>query len=421
MRKLIAAVLCLAAMPLCAQDDSRVTWLAEHAVRVRSLDPADDDFRDLEPLRKSLEGVRIVMLGEQDHGDGTTFLAKTRLIRFLHEKMGFGVFAFESGLYDCAKAWERLAAGEPARVAVPRGVFAIWTRSREVQPLIDYLGAQAKSKHPLELAGVDSQLTGTASEELLVPDLAAVLPPKMATGQEWDRVVRVIGNLTNSTWEVGTEPMPSAGEQAAFARTIERWRSVIPSAFWRQFLASLRVFAEQTWRTDFHDHAANPAVFAMRDRQMGKNLLWLAKERYPKRKIIVWAATFHNARSLGTIETSDPRLANLYPGVAPMGEVAWKELGGQLYSLGFTSYEGEWGRAFSQAARPIPKPSPDSFEDLFARAGFANAFVDFRGAPPWLHTQIAGQIVGHTEMCADWTHVVDGVVFLRKMERSYKQ
>ncbi len=138
-----------------------MTWLAEHAVRVRSVDPADDDFRDLEPLRKSLEGVRVVMLGEQDHGDGTTFLAKTRLIRFLHEKMGFDVLAFESGLYDCAKAWERLAAGEPARVAVPRGVFAIWTRSREVQPLIDYLGAQFKSGHPLELAGVDSQLTGS--------------------------------------------------------------------------------------------------------------------------------------------------------------------------------------------------------------------------------------------------------------------
>src|SRR5206468_6044731 len=74
MSKVIAAVLCLAAMPLCAQEDSRVTWLAQHAVRVRSVDPADDDFRDLEPLRATLQGVRVVMLGEQDHGDGTTFL-----------------------------------------------------------------------------------------------------------------------------------------------------------------------------------------------------------------------------------------------------------------------------------------------------------------------------------------------------------
>src|SRR6185436_2699846 len=132
MRKLVAAVLCLVALPLLAQEDARVRWLADHATPIRSVDPADDDFRDLEPLRKSLQGVRVVMLGEQDHGDGTTFLAKTRMIRFLHERMGFDVLAFESGLYDCAKVWERLQAGEPAQTAVPRGVFAIWTRSREV-------------------------------------------------------------------------------------------------------------------------------------------------------------------------------------------------------------------------------------------------------------------------------------------------
>src|SRR5205814_7455552 len=160
----------------------------------------------------------------------------------------------------------------------------------------------------------------SASEALLVPDLAAVLPPKMAAGEEWDRVVRVIGSLPKSTWELGTEPMPSAGEQAAFARTIERWRSVIPSSFWRQFLTSLRVFAEETWRSDIRDLAANPAVFVMRDRQMGKNLIWLAKERYPKRKIIVWAATFHNARALGTIETRDRTLPNLDASPSPVGE-----------------------------------------------------------------------------------------------------
>lgn len=79
----------LLAAPLHGQDsDARVSWLADHAVRLRSIDPADDDFRDLEPLRVTLAGVRVVLLGEQNHGDGTTFLAKTRLIRFLHERMG---------------------------------------------------------------------------------------------------------------------------------------------------------------------------------------------------------------------------------------------------------------------------------------------------------------------------------------------
>ena len=434
MKTLFAAALCVIAVRVHPQDP-RVAWLAEHAVRIRSID-AGDDFRDLEPLRAALKGARVVMLGEQSHGDGTTFLAKTRLIRFLHEKMGFDVLAFESGLYDCAKAWDRLAGGEEASVAVPRGVFRIWSISREVQPVIEYLGKRVKSERPLELAGVDSQLTGTASADFLVADLKAFLSridPKLTEGEEWNRVEKVIGSLTRSAWELGLEPVPSAKEQAAFAGTIERWRSVIAArdptpanrpwsgSFWRQVLAGLRAFAEQEWRTDYSDHLGDSAVFAMRDRQMGKNVVWLANERYPNRKIIVWAHTFHNARRVDTIETGDEKYTRLYAGVRPMGEVAREKLGDELYSLAITSYEGQSASAFARAPRTILPASPGSLEDLFARAGLQSAFIDFRRPPPggrWLRTPIVAKLFGHKEMRGDWTRVVDGVVFVHTMERS---
>jgi erythromycin esterase len=407
------ALVLLFAAPLEAQDsDARVTWLAERASRLRSVDPADGEFHDLEPLRRALKDVRVVMLGEQNHGDGTTFLAKTRLIRFLHERMGFDVLAFESGFYDCAKDG-------------PRGVFPIWAKSRELQPLLDYLG-----KRPIEIAGVDIQSSGAS----LASDLKAYLAridPKLTDGAEWDRAARVIARLGDSSWELGREPVPPPQEQAAFAETLERWRALIAAhdrtpateawsgPFWRQQLASLRVHAEQTWRTDFAKHASNPAVFAMRDRQMGDNLLWLAKERFPKRKIIVWAATFHNARGLGAIETGDPKLDRLYDGVTPMGEIARRELGGELYSLGFTSFEGESATVFRKSANAIPRPSRGSLEDLLARAGLVHAFVDFRDAPGWLRSPLVARLLDHTQMRADWTGVVDGVVFLRSMQRSH--
>ncbi|HKS24099.1 MAG TPA: erythromycin esterase family protein [Thermoanaerobaculia bacterium] len=424
MTKTILAALLL----LGAQSDTRVAWLHDHAISVRSIDPADDDFRDLEPLKKTLKGVRVVMLGEQNHGDGTTFVAKTRMIRFLHERMGFDVLAFESSIYECTKTQEYLAAGEPAQKAVPRCVFPIWTGSREVQPLIDYVGVQAKGKHPLEIAGVDNQLTGTAWKEFLAHDLAEVVGPEQAHGPDWDRVVRMIDGLGNSIWELGDTPMPPAEEQAAFVRTIEGWRARVGSAFWKQVLASLRVFAEQEWRTDWRDYTANVEVFAMRDRQMGENLLWLAREKYSKRKIIVWAATGHNARKYNTIDPMAVKYPRLYTektasGDAvwqPMGEVAWRGLGDQLYSIGFIAYEGEFARAWAKSAQPIAT-TPDSLEALFVSAGFTNAFLDFRHAPKWLHEPIKAQIIGHTEMRADWTRVVDGVFFMRTMERAHRK
>lgn len=46
---------------------------------VRSIDPADTDYSDLEALKSAIGNARIIMLGEQTHGEGSTYLAKTRL------------------------------------------------------------------------------------------------------------------------------------------------------------------------------------------------------------------------------------------------------------------------------------------------------------------------------------------------------
>jgi erythromycin esterase len=54
---------------------------------------------DLESLRELIADMRIVLLGEQTHGDGATFDAKVELIKFLHDELGFDIVAFESPLY----------------------------------------------------------------------------------------------------------------------------------------------------------------------------------------------------------------------------------------------------------------------------------------------------------------------------------
>ncbi len=88
-----------------AEPDPCVDWLKSHAIAVRAIDePKPDepeDFSDLEPLRAIIGEARVVGLGEQSHGDGATFKAKCRLVRFLHQRMDFDVLAWESGLFDC--------------------------------------------------------------------------------------------------------------------------------------------------------------------------------------------------------------------------------------------------------------------------------------------------------------------------------
>jgi len=69
-------------------QETRIAYLKKHAIPVRSIDAEDGNFADLEPLREVIGSRRVVMLGESTHGDGATFAAKSRLIKFLHERMG---------------------------------------------------------------------------------------------------------------------------------------------------------------------------------------------------------------------------------------------------------------------------------------------------------------------------------------------
>ena len=146
-------------------NDPRVGWLKKNALTIRSIDPSDTEFSDLMPLKKAIGDARVVMLGEATHTDGNTYLAKGRLIKFLHEKMGFDVIAFESGFYDLSRAWQDIQAGEDVTKA------GNTSPNEEFRPIIEYIKGQSKSKNPLEITGFDSQLTGPQTRYSLVSDL----------------------------------------------------------------------------------------------------------------------------------------------------------------------------------------------------------------------------------------------------------
>ena len=67
-------------------------FVKQSSVEVKSILPDNEDYSDLESIGNAIGDSRLVMLGEQDHGDAPTFLAKSRLIKYLHEKKGLNEF-----------------------------------------------------------------------------------------------------------------------------------------------------------------------------------------------------------------------------------------------------------------------------------------------------------------------------------------
>jgi hypothetical protein len=74
-------------------------WLEGHAISLGHLEQAAP-LDDLEPLRDILDGARVIALGEHSHFIREFAAMRQRLLRFLVERCGFTVLAFEYGFAE---------------------------------------------------------------------------------------------------------------------------------------------------------------------------------------------------------------------------------------------------------------------------------------------------------------------------------
>jgi erythromycin esterase len=398
------------------RNDPRVAWLAQHAIPMRSLAPEDDDFTDLRPLRVAIGDARIVLLGEESHASGTNMRAISRLIRFLHQEMGFDVLAFESGLYDMWKVWPLMQAGHEPVDAMRQGLHIVWSRAADFQPLARYLGQQAVGPHPLEVSGVDCQLTGTVSHQQLVSDLRELVA-REHLGEEGKDLVQgfwtTLSGFASAPWDSPAVPqdvlsdlrwlaerLADAGEtrSAAEGRTLRLWAQVSRSL--------AEYMATPVTSDAYGDH---------RDRQMAQNLVWLAREYFPGRKIIVWAANPHVLRHLYRLSHGAAEVVTKGQAVW-MGQGVWEAFGDRSFVIAATAYSGQWN------LHPIitvvsDQDSTFELEELLAATGLEQAVVPLRNLPPggeWLRNPIFGRLTfGYRNVLATWPDHADAILFMR--------
>ena len=132
-----------------AQDSRWISWIREnhHAIS-QPVTTAADDYADLQFLKEVIGDRRIVQIGESHHSVAEYGAVKTRLIKFLHEEMGFDVLAFESSIYECFAADLRQLSPADALFAT---IFSVWA-FEEVLPLFEYLNHTQSTARPLAFA-----------------------------------------------------------------------------------------------------------------------------------------------------------------------------------------------------------------------------------------------------------------------------
>lgn len=165
----------------------------DHAYSLTSIQPEpassqkipSNKFEDLAMLKPLLHDKRIVFLGESSHGVAQFNLAKTRLIQFLHQEMGYNVLAFESGLGDVMNAQGKIDK-QAALQTMKDAIFGVWW-TKETLPLFEYAKTTQATEKPLVLAGFDIQQQGafTNGNWLQNPQLAQQFSDAEKQLAEW--------------------------------------------------------------------------------------------------------------------------------------------------------------------------------------------------------------------------------------------
>ncbi len=406
-------------------------WLDTNSTAVRSVDFSDRDFSDLAPLQEAIGDARIVMLGEQTRGDGATLRAKARLVRYLHEELGFDVLVFESGFYEMRDAWSRIEAGTDAPAALQAAVSESWRTAQALQPLFTYVGERAPAGRPLIVAGVDPQFTGptaggigagfTAALEAFLGTYASPLPATPS----WPAFRALTQRL--ATQAATSDPFTAAerdlfadGVRALKAET-NRLVNVAPereAGFWITAVLALEAAARVTWAE--RDGNADAAA-GIRDSSMTESLVWLAQSAYPDRKLIVWTTSAHNLRS--SLELFTVQGQPVGHDRAIFGELARVTLGGDaIYSIGFLAGSGAYGPLDAPATpsfRELVRPLPESWDGLFLATGKPFAFLHLRREPTvenvWIYAPRISRALGYQQFVARWPFVYDGFFFTAEM------
>ncbi len=388
-------------------------YILANAAEVKSIRFEDTAYNDLKRIGETVANSRVVFLGEMWHGDGACFEAKSRLVRYLHEVKGFNVLAFEDDFYSLTRIADLQEINmQRVDTLILNNTSPIWFGSAQCTPLRQYI-----VQNPImKLCGIDPQMNKELYRQQVKQELEAYflnrdiyyIQTPFYKKHFW-KGLDTIMNITTKYSFKNRIPYNRAtfGIMMGSLDTIVmqlKEKKQSGDDFFMQTILNLKELCNMYYHLDNFRKASD-----IRNSQMGANLSWLARVKYPEEKIIVWLASSHMVKN--NQEAYSKKSREVSTGAVYLQNPA----NPPACFIGFTSHAGS-GNYQGNMKYKIPATKKNSVESAFGKNDKEYQFVSLKEFKAGINpAYVYGKIDGGNNIKAAWEQCVDGIFYIRTM------
>lgn len=334
---------------LSAQDRQE---LLRYLHPLRTCDPDDADYTDLEPLGRVAAASRIVGLGEGTHGSDEIFAMKDRIVRYLASRQGFNLFALEANRPEALRVNDYTIRGEGDPKQLIRGMYVWPWMTEEMLMMVEWMKGYNASEPRMTFTGVDLQMPAT-----LMGALQRLLPGTGSATRRAAALAEQLRSIYDAAYRVDVDLARSL-EPELDTLAVDPQVAALPAAERAEvegYIGMLRGFLSQ-----YRDPS-------WRDRGMASTLEGILQQHASSRAVL-WAHNQHVNQLEGTTKL-----------VRPTGYFLKEAFGDGYLSVGLLAGEGTY-MAWRGGLRSfeLPAPAPGTLEHVLEQLGEPIFLLDLK-------------------------------------------